>query len=90
MSNDQKDQVARWTPTLVAILAIVAQVFYFGSMAGAIEQRLVITERNAEASVSRAEYNADKSAAGVQLADVKRAVDKIDSKLDRVLEQGRR
>jgi len=74
----------------VAILAIVAQVFYFGSMAGAIEQRLVITERNTEASVSRAEYNADKTAAGVQLADVKRAVDKIDSKLDRVLEQGRR
>lgn len=90
MSDNQKDQLSRWMPTLVAILAIVGQVFYFGQRLGANEQRLESVHGIAVNSVSRSEYISDKTSAAVQVADVKTALRDLNQKMDRLIERTQR
>jgi len=90
MSDNQKDQLSRWLPTVVAILAIVGQVFYFGSRLGANEQKLQAMHEIALSSVTRAEYVADKGAATVQTSDIKTALRDLNLKMDRLIERTQR
>lgn len=90
MSNEQKDQLSRWMPTIVAILAIVGQVFYFGARLGATEQRLETAHILASNSVSRIEYASDKASATTQVSDVKIALRDLNYKMDRLIERTQR
>ena len=90
MSDQQKDQLSRWMPTVVAILAIVGQVFYFGQRLGASEQRLESVHQIAINSVTRSEYISDKSATAVQMSDIKTALRDLNLKMDRLIERTQR
>lgn len=90
MSENQKDQLSRWMPTVVAILAIVGQVFYFGQRLGASEQRLESVHSIAVNSVSRVEYSSDKASLNVQNTDVKTALRDLNLKMDRLIERTQR
>lgn len=94
MSEANKDSLSRWLPTIVAIIAILGQVFYFGQRLGAAEQRVASTEvavaQQAAQAVTRAEYAADKSAAVVQTADIKQSLRDLNSKMDRLIERTQR
>lgn len=86
MSDLQKDAVARWLPTLVAIAAIVGNIMWLGARAGAIEQRITYTESALSQTVTRAEYQSDRSATANQLDDVKMTLREINTKIDRLVE----
>lgn len=90
MSDNQKDQLSRWMPTLVAILAIVGQVFYFGQRLGASEERLESVHQIAINSVSRTEYISDKASVAVQTSDIKTALRDLNLKMDRLIERTQR
>jgi len=91
MSEANKDSLSRWLPTIVAILAILGQVFYFGQRLGAAEQRMASTEtaiaQQAAQAVTKAEYIADKNAITVQTADIKQSLRDLNYKMDRLIER---
>ncbi len=87
MSDNQKDMLSRWLPTLVAILAILGQVFYFGSRLGASETRLAAAESSVKEAVSRVEYVADRNSTITQFTDIKNSLQNISAKLDRIAER---
>lgn len=87
MSNDQKDALRNWMPTIVAIAAILGNIIWLGARAGALEQRIIYTETALGNTVTRAEYQADKSAVTNQLADMKTTLREINTKIDRLVEQ---
>jgi hypothetical protein len=86
MSEQQKDAVSRWLPTIVAIAAIVGNIVWLGARAGALEQRITYTESALVQTVTRAEYQADKSATANQLGDMKTTLREINTKIDRLVE----
>lgn len=86
-TEETKDTLSRWLPTLVAILGILGQTFYFGARLGAAEQELKNTTTMATASVTRVEYLAEKAATGAQLLDVKQTLRDMNQKLDRLVER---
>lgn len=86
MSESQKDVLSRWLPTVVAIAAIVGNIIWLGARAGALEQRITYTEAALGQTVTRAEYQADKSAVANQLADMKTTLREINTKIDRLVE----
>ena len=79
--------MSRWLPTVVAIAAIVGNIIWLGARAGALEQRINYTEAALGNAVTRAEYQADKSATANQLADMKTTLREINTKIDRLVEQ---
>jgi len=85
MSNDQKDSLARWLPTLVALIAIGAHVAYLGRWAGSVETRLIAIESIAQAAVPRTEYLAKQQSRDVEFIAIGRSLDKFDSKLDAIM-----
>ncbi len=98
MSDSQKDTLSRWLPTIVAVVAIIGQVFYFGTRLGATEQRLVTIEQVAQSALPRNEFLSEKNSACTQFSDFKvlaNSRDKeikdmfrdINSKLDRLVER---
>lgn len=87
MSEIQKDTLRGWMPTIVAIVAIIGNILWLGSRAGALEQRINYTETALQQAVTRAEYQADKSAAANQLGDVKTTLREINTKIDRLVER---
>ena len=93
-SEANKDSLSRWMPTVVAIIAILGQVFYFGQRLGAAEQRVATTEtavqQQAAQAVTKAEYIADKNAAVVQTADIKQSLRDLNYKMDRLIERTQR
>jgi len=88
--NPQSDRMARWMPTIVAIAAIMAQLLYIGNRAGMMEQRIVTNEKALTETITRAEYLADKSSSITQFTDVKNALRDINTKLDRIVQNGQR
>jgi len=94
MSDASKDTLSRWLPTIVAIAAILGQVFYFGQRLGANEQKVSTVEtlvaQQAAVSVTRAEYVADKTAIAVQTSDIKVALRDLNVKMDRLIERTQR
>ena len=94
MSETSKDSLSRWLPTIVAIIAIVAQVFYFGQRLGANEQRVTTVEsdvvKQSALSITRAEYAADKAASTVQTSDIKQSLRDLNVKMDRLIERTQR
>ena len=86
MSEMQKDAIAQWLPTLVAIAAIVGNIMWLGARAGAIEQRITYTESALSQTVTRAEYQSDRSATANQLGDMKTTLREINTKIDRLVE----
>lgn len=87
MSYESKDNLGRWVPTLVAILAIVGQIFYFGSRLGADEIRLSHVELSSTSFVTRAEYMLEKEGSTMQFSDIKQSLRDINSKLDRITDR---
>lgn len=77
-------------PTIVAIAAIIGNILWLGSRAGALEQRINYTETALQNTVTRVEYVADKTAAANQLGDVKTTLREISTKIDRLVENQRR
>lgn len=86
-TEQTKDSLSRWLPTIVAIIGIVAQGFYLGQRLGAAEQKLDNTTITAHNNVSRVEYLSDKAAQADQLSDLKQALRDINNKLDRLVER---
>ena len=89
MSDENKDQLSRWLPTIIAIMAIIGNILWLGSKAGALEQRLIYVESSSAGAVTRAEYLADKNASTASLNEVKQSLRDISIKLDRLVERGR-
>jgi len=87
MSEQTKDQLSRWLPTIIALAAIVGNILWLGARAGALEQRIIYTEQAVQGSVTRVEYQADKSASMSSLADMRQSLRDISNKLDRLVEQ---
>lgn len=91
MSDASKESLSRWMPTIVAIIAILGQVFYFGQRLGANEQRVTTVEtevaKQAALIITRAEYSADKAASTVQTGDIKQSLRDLNDKMDRLIER---
>lgn len=90
MSDQQKETVSRWAPTLIALIAILGNLLWISNRAGQIEQRVVTNEKSLTNTVTRAEYLADKASSVTQFADVKSTLRDISSKLDRMIEVQRK
>ena len=90
MSEANKDSLSRWMPTVVAIIAILGQVFYFGQRLGATEQRVASTELTVAGTVTKVEYLADKGAALVQTNDIKQSLRDLNYKMDHLIERTQR
>lgn len=86
MSENTKDQLSRWLPTIIALAAIVGNILWLGARAGALEQRIIYTEATAQAAVTRLEYQADKTATIGSLAEMRQSLRDISNKLDRLVE----
>lgn len=86
-TEEVKDRASRWLPTVVALLGVLGQTFYFGQRLGAAEQELKNTSAIANANVSRVEYLAEKSANSSQLQDMKQTLRDMNAKLDRLVER---
>lgn len=87
MSDESKDNLSRWLPTLVAILAIIGQVFYFGSRLGADEIRLSHVELSNASFVTRSEHLSEKEGTIMQFSDIKQSLRDINNKLDRITDR---
>lgn len=101
MSYEQKDQLSRWLPALVALFTLVANVLYVGYQVGIFKQRLESNELNAQKEssvfrqdilqfrneyVTRLEYNSNQINLSAQVTDLKQGLKDINSKLDRIIE----
>jgi len=89
MSDKTQDALARWLPTIIALIAIVGNVLWLGAKAGALEQRLIYVEAATAVAVSRAEYLSDRTTTTASLAEVKQGLRDISMKLDRLVERER-
>lgn len=87
MSNESRESLSRWLPTVVAIIAIIGNILWLGARAGALEQRIVNNEMALAKTITRAEYTADLRAAALQNDDMKTSLRDISAKLDRLIEQ---
>lgn len=87
MSNESKEALSRWLPTIVAIIAIIGNILWLGARAGAMEQRISNNQEALAKTITRAEYSADQRAATAQNDDTKQALRDINAKLDRLIEQ---
>jgi uncharacterized protein with beta-barrel porin domain len=86
MSDNAKDQLARWLPTVIAIAAIIGNILWLGARAGALEERINYTQATAAAAVTRLEYQADRSATATSLSEMRQSLRDISAKLDRLVE----
>lgn len=91
MSTTQRDSLLRWLPLAVTILTNLILVAYGY---GQLNQRVVPLERHAaetpSAFVSRNEFNQRVATRDREMADLKERLDRMDAKLDRLLERATR
>lgn len=92
MTAPAKESLSRWLPTVVAILAILGQVFWFGQRTGTIEANVKVLSDNQSIMfgqiremVPRMEYAAQQTSTAVQIQDVKQSLRDANNKLDQLI-----
>lgn len=91
MSTSQRDTVLRWLPIAITILTNFGLVAYGY---GQLNQRVVPLEKHAAEAittfVSRNEFNQRVATRDREMGDLKDRLDRMDAKLDRLLERASR
>jgi uncharacterized linocin/CFP29 family protein len=81
--------MSRWLPTVVAVLAILGQVFWFGQRTGTIETNVKVLADNQSVMsgqlrdmLPRSEYNAAQVYAVREMQEVKQGVLRMENKIE--------
>ncbi len=100
MSITQRDTFMRWLPTLVAVSGFGIQLATFAAWTGRLDQRLVVAEAHVNSAVfhmpldqkfalfvPRSEYAAKVASRDQEFVDLRRAIENLSTKIDRLIER---
>jgi len=82
MSDQTKDNLQRWLPTILALVGILGSMLYHTREYGRLEERVLNMRISVDQMVTRAEYTAHREARTREYMEIRQVLVRLEGKLD--------